>query len=219
MVTVPIHQASSTTPTLSTPIIDLTTPKPISPPIQETIFTTTTIITLLPPPPPLQQQSTIDLELANRVSALEEICANLTKKNKLQDQTTQALSSRIFTLKNHDLYSKIDNYINKTVKEAVQNALQAPVCERFRELLEFEMKEILHDRMFEIGSYRSQPEHAALYEALEASMDRDNREEFVEATAKSRKRHHDDQDPPPPPPKDSDQNKKKSHDSDVSASK
>ncbi|GJT79379.1 hypothetical protein Tco_1053721 [Tanacetum coccineum] len=158
MVTVPIHQASSTTPTLSTPIIDSNSQPYLS--IQETIFTTTTIITLLPPPPPLQQQSTIDLELANR---------------------------------NHNLYSKIDNYINKTVKEAVQNALQAPVCERFRELLEFEMKEILHDRMFEIGSYRSQPEHAALYEALEASMDRDNREEFIEATTKSRKRHHDDQ--------------------------
>ncbi|GKD11118.1 hypothetical protein Tco_1190803 [Tanacetum coccineum] len=36
-------------------------------------------------------------------------------------------------------------------------------------------------------------------------MDRNNRDEFFEATAKSHKRHHDDQDPPPPPP-DSDQN-------------
>ncbi|GJU19079.1 hypothetical protein Tco_1147045 [Tanacetum coccineum] len=35
-------------------------------------------------------------------------------------------------------------------------------------------------------------------------MDRNNRDEFFEATAKSHKRHHDDQDPPPPPP-DSDQ--------------
>ncbi|GJR73575.1 hypothetical protein Tco_0085940 [Tanacetum coccineum] len=50
-------------------------------------------------------------------------------------------------------------------------------------------------------------------------MDRDNKEEFIEATAKSRKRRHDDQDPPPPPPKDSDQSKKKRHDSDVSTSK
>ncbi|GJY55950.1 hypothetical protein Tco_0455065 [Tanacetum coccineum] len=50
-------------------------------------------------------------------------------------------------------------------------------------------------------------------------MDRDNKEEFIEATAKSRKRRHDDQDPPPPPLKDSDQSKKKRHDSDVSTSK
>ncbi|GKA71806.1 hypothetical protein Tco_0778022 [Tanacetum coccineum] len=195
MVTVSIHQASSSASPLSTPIIDLTHPKPVSLPAQEPVFTaaTTAIIAtttkpLLPPPPP-QQQSTTDPELANCVSALEEICANLAKKNKLQDQTTQALSSRIFTLENHDLYSKIDNYINETVKEAVQNTLQA------------------------------QPEHTALCEALEASMDRKNREEFVKATTKSHKRHRDDQDPPLPPLKDSDQNKKKMHDSDTSASK
>ncbi|GKG44141.1 hypothetical protein Tco_0483234, partial [Tanacetum coccineum] len=65
--------------------------------------------------------------------------------------------------------------------------------------------------MFESGSYQSHPEHAALYEALEASMDRENKEEFVEATSKSRKRRRDDQDPPPPPLKDPKQNKKKRH--------
>ncbi|GJV19765.1 retrovirus-related pol polyprotein from transposon TNT 1-94 [Tanacetum coccineum] len=129
-----------------------------------------------------------DLELANHVFALEEICANLAKKNKHQDQTTQALSSRIFALENHDLYSKIDKYINEIVKEVVQNSLQAPVRERFRELSEFKMKEILCDWMFESGSYKSHPKYITLYEALEASMYRENREEFVEAIAKSRKR-------------------------------
>ncbi|GKB43463.1 hypothetical protein Tco_0888405 [Tanacetum coccineum] len=53
------------------------------------------------------------------------------------------------------------------------------------ELSEFEMKEILHDRMFESGSYKSQPERVTLYDALEVSMDRENREEFIEATTKS----------------------------------
>ncbi|GJU79081.1 hypothetical protein Tco_1276151 [Tanacetum coccineum] len=67
------------------------------------------------------------------------------------------------------------------------------------------MNEILHQLMFESGSYRSHPEHVALYEALEASMDRDNRDEFLKAMAKSRKRRHADQDPPQAPPKDSDQ--------------
>ncbi|GKD42397.1 hypothetical protein Tco_1267042 [Tanacetum coccineum] len=220
MVIVLIHQASSTVPPLSTPIIDLTQPKQVSPPIQEPIFTatTTTITTTLPPPPPPQQQSTTDSALAARVSALEHICANFEKKNKVQDQTAQALSSRIFTLENHDLYSKIDKYINENVKEAVQDALQAPVCERFRELSEFEMKEILRDWMFESGSYQLQPEHTALYDALEASMDRENKEEFMDATTKSCKRRRDDQDPPPPPPKDLDQSKKKRHASDASSS-
>nr|GEV08332.1 hypothetical protein [Tanacetum cinerariifolium] len=191
MVTIPIHQASSSAPLLSTPITDLTHPKPVSPPTQELVFTTTTATTsLLLPPPPLQQQSIIDHAIAAYVSTLVQICANFKKKNKVQDQTTQALSSWIFTLENHDL-----------------------------ELSEFDMKEILHDQMFESGSYESQPKHTVLYEALEVSMDRENREKFVEATTKSCKRRSDDQDPLPPPSKDSDQNKKKMHDSDASASK
>ncbi|GJR62212.1 hypothetical protein Tco_1504374 [Tanacetum coccineum] len=180
------HQASLSAPLLSLPIIDLTPPKPSSPPVQELIFIATTT-TLLPPPPPPQQQIIIDPELAKYVSALEEIYANLVKKNKLQ--------------------------------EAVHNTHQAPIHERFRDLSEFEMKEILHDRMFESGSYKSHPEHITLYEALEASMDRENREEFNKEMAKSCKRCRDDQDPPPPPKKDSNQSKKKRYDSDTSASK
>ncbi|GJT54188.1 hypothetical protein Tco_0989242 [Tanacetum coccineum] len=39
--------------------------------------------------------------------------------------------------------------------------------------------------MFESGSYISQPEHAALFDTLDVSMDRENREEFIEATNKS----------------------------------
>ncbi|GJT44388.1 retrovirus-related pol polyprotein from transposon TNT 1-94 [Tanacetum coccineum] len=111
-----------------------------------------------------------------------------TPKNKVQDQTAQALSSRIFTLENHDLYLKIDKYINENVKEA----------------------------MFKSGSYRSLPEHTTLYEALEASMERENKEEFMDATTKSQKRRRGDQDPPLPPPKGSDQIKKTRHDSDAS---
>nr|GEW91501.1 hypothetical protein [Tanacetum cinerariifolium] len=121
-----------------------------------------------------------------------------------------------FTLENHDLHSKIEKYVNETVKEDVHNVLQAPIHERFRELSKFEMKEILHDRMFESGSYRSYPEHSALYDALESSTDRGNREEFLEEITKSRKRCCDNQDSLLPPPKDSDQNKKKRHDSDAS---
>ncbi|GJX05787.1 hypothetical protein Tco_0193719 [Tanacetum coccineum] len=169
MVTVPIHQDSLSAPPLSTPIIDLTPPKPVSPPAQEPVFTATTATTTttLPLPPPPLQQSTIDPTLATRVSALEQIRANFKKKHKLQDQTTQALLSRVFTLENHDLYLKIDNCVNETVKEVVHNALQAPIRERFKELSKFEMKEIIHDRMFESGSYRSHPQHAALYDAIE----------------------------------------------------
>nr|GEW08246.1 hypothetical protein [Tanacetum cinerariifolium] len=103
MVTVHFHQASSSAPLLSIPVIDLSPHKPSSPPIQELIFTATTTTTtplLLPSLPPLQQ-STIVPELATCVSALKKICDNFEIKQKLQDKTIQALSSKVFTLENH----------------------------------------------------------------------------------------------------------------------
>ncbi|GKF29886.1 hypothetical protein Tco_0096228, partial [Tanacetum coccineum] len=69
------------------------------------------------------------------------------------------------------------------------------------------------------GSYKSHPEHVALYEALKASMERAKKDEFLAEKDKSSKRRRDDQDPPSPPPKDSDQSKQKRHDSDASGSK
>ncbi|GKF97617.1 hypothetical protein Tco_0293438, partial [Tanacetum coccineum] len=75
---------------------------------------------------------------------------------------------------------------------------------------------MLHQRMFESGLYKSLLEYVALYEALEASMERELRDEFLAKKDKSRKRQRDDQDPPPPP--DLDLNKKKRHDSGASGS-
>ncbi|GKB41152.1 hypothetical protein Tco_0886094 [Tanacetum coccineum] len=161
---------------------------------------------------------TFDPDLASRVSALEQVCANFKKRHKLQDKTVQGLSSRVFTLELWDLPYKIDQTVNEAVKEAVQIVLQAPLKERFRDLFEDNVKEILHDRMFKSGSYRSQPEHVDFYEALEASMERDNRDEFLTENDKSRERRRDDQDPLPPLTKESEQNKKKKQDSDASDS-
>ncbi|GKE19464.1 hypothetical protein Tco_1427041, partial [Tanacetum coccineum] len=150
MVTIPIHQASTSVPPLSIPIIDLSPPNRI-----------------------------IDSSLASRVLTLEQRCADLEKKHKLQDQTTQALLSRIFTLELRDLLHKINQTIHEVVKEAVHVAVQAPLRYRFRELPKADMKEILHQRMFESGTYKPLPKHVALYEALEASMERANRDEFL----------------------------------------
>ncbi|GJV81786.1 hypothetical protein Tco_1517656 [Tanacetum coccineum] len=161
--TVLIYQASSSVPPLSTPVIDLTPPKPVPSTTQApigtaTTTTTTTTLLLLPSP---QQQSTTDPE--------------------------------VFTLDLRDLPHKINQIVNEVVKEAVHVALQAPLKDRFRELTEADMKEILHQRMFESGTYKSLPKHD-----------------------KSRKRFHDDQDPPPPPP-DSNPSKKRRYASDAAA--
>ncbi|GKE40005.1 hypothetical protein Tco_1463410 [Tanacetum coccineum] len=156
MVTVPIYQASSSVPPLSTPVIDLSPPK-----------------------------HSTDADLAARISALEKKYADFEQKNKTLKNTTQNLGSRVFKLELCNLPHKINQTVYKVVKEAVQKALQAPLQDRFRDLSEADMKEILHQRMFESGSYRSHPEHASLYEALERSMDYDNRESFLEEKAKS----------------------------------
>nr|GEV94765.1 retrotransposon protein, putative, unclassified [Tanacetum cinerariifolium] len=96
MVTVLIHQASSSVHPLFIPVINLTPLKPVSPLVQEPVFIAKTVkTTTLPLPPPSQQQSTINPKLATHVSIVEKIYANFKKKYKLQDKTTQALSSRI----------------------------------------------------------------------------------------------------------------------------
>nr|GEX90781.1 retrovirus-related Pol polyprotein from transposon TNT 1-94 [Tanacetum cinerariifolium] len=107
MVTVPINQASSSVPPLSTPIIviDLSPPKPASSTTQAPVFTATTT-TPLPPLP--QQQSSTELELAERVAALEKKLSTLKQTNTNLDNTTQNLGSRVYTLELRDLPHKID---------------------------------------------------------------------------------------------------------------
>ncbi|GJY93266.1 hypothetical protein Tco_0509048 [Tanacetum coccineum] len=77
MVILPIHQASSSVPPLSTPVINLSPPKSVLPPVVTATAATTP--TTLPPPPPMQ--STTDPELANHVSTLEKRSATLSRNS------------------------------------------------------------------------------------------------------------------------------------------
>nr|GEZ33167.1 hypothetical protein [Tanacetum cinerariifolium] len=144
--------------------------------IGATTTTTTTTLPLLPPP---QQQSSTNSELATHVTALERNFVDLEQKNQTLDTTSQKLRSKVFTLELRDLPYKINQTINAVVKEAVHIALEASLRDRFRELREADMNEILHQRMFESGSYKSLPGHVALYEALEGSMEWENKDKFL----------------------------------------
>ncbi|GKD32538.1 hypothetical protein Tco_1248047 [Tanacetum coccineum] len=145
-----------------------------------------------------------DAELVARVFALEKRSANLEHVFTTQLKTSNNLASRIFTLEHHDLEQGIDNYVRETVNENVQIAFREPMLQRFRDLTEEEMKQMLYNWMFKSASYLSHPDHLALYEALEKSMDHDRQNTIHETLSKSRKRRRDDQDPPSPP-KDDDQ--------------
>ncbi|GJX05946.1 hypothetical protein Tco_0193878 [Tanacetum coccineum] len=104
---------------------------------------------------------------AERATALKKKLSNLEQTNKNLDNTTRNLRSRVYTLELRDLPHKINEVVCENVKEAVQIALQAPFRDRFRDSPEEDMKEMIHQRMFESGTYKSLPEHTALYEALE----------------------------------------------------
>nr|GEU29853.1 integrase, catalytic region, zinc finger, CCHC-type, peptidase aspartic, catalytic [Tanacetum cinerariifolium] len=94
-------------------------------------------------------------------------------------------------------------------------ALQAPLRDRFKELPETDIKEILHQRMLETGTYKSLPKHVAIYEALKASMECANREELLTKMDKSRKRRRNGQDLPLSPP-DLDLSKRRRQDTNAS---
>nr|GEX76777.1 hypothetical protein [Tanacetum cinerariifolium] len=66
--------------------------------------------------------------------------------------------------------------------------LDIPRQNRFRDLPSADMKEILHQRMWETDSYKSHEDHMQLYEALEKSMNHDNSEELAKDLAKVRKK-------------------------------
>nr|GEU94140.1 hypothetical protein [Tanacetum cinerariifolium] len=206
---------------LSTPIIDLSPPKPVASPLLEpfiAVTTTETTTTTIPLPPTLQQQSTTNSELVARVTALEKKFSDFKQISQTLDNKTLNLGSRVFTLELWNLPHKINQIIHEVVKEAAHVAFQAPLRDRFRELPEADMKEIRHRWMFESGSCKSLIEHVPLYEALKASMEWENKDEFLAEKDKSQKRRHNDQDPPPLPP-DSYLSKKKRHDFDTSGSK
>ncbi|GJV27286.1 E-beta-farnesene synthase [Tanacetum coccineum] len=155
MVTVPIHQDTSSVPPMTTPVIDLTTSQADSPtvhaplPTPTTTTTTITTTTTLPPPPLQPQHSTTYPILIRRIGELEQHMANL-----IQDNST------------------LEERLNK--QGSFEWALQALLRACFRDLPEADMKEILLQQMWETGSYKTHEDHKNLYKALEKSMDRDH---------------------------------------------
>ncbi|GJY58959.1 hypothetical protein Tco_0458851 [Tanacetum coccineum] len=84
--------------------------------------------------------------------------------------------------------NQVSKVVDEIVTDAVDWAMHAPLRERFRDLPEADMKEILHNRMWESKSYQTHEDHMTLYEALEKSMDRDNRDQLLFDLAEARKR-------------------------------
>nr|GEY87350.1 hypothetical protein [Tanacetum cinerariifolium] len=87
--------------------------------------------------------------LAAHVTTLEKKFADFEQKSQTLANATQNLRSRVFTLKLWDMPHKINQTINEVSKEAIHIAFQVPLRDHFREQPEANMKESLHQRMFE----------------------------------------------------------------------
>nr|GEX26457.1 putative ribonuclease H-like domain-containing protein [Tanacetum cinerariifolium] len=107
----------------------------------------------------------------------------------------------------------VSKAVDEIVTDAVDWAIQASLRNRFRDLPEAYIKEILHQRMWETNSYKDHEYHMMLYEDLEKSMNRGHTDELFKDLAeahKMKKKRRDSpktpsgspphQPPPPPPP-------------------
>nr|GEW12034.1 hypothetical protein [Tanacetum cinerariifolium] len=148
MVNVPIQQAMSSIPLMTSPIIDLTS-RPESrkehPQLKATTTDATTTTTTTLPPPQAPQQS-----------------------------MTEAMMVSIA--------------VSEVVTDAVDLAMQTPLRNWFRDLPEADIKEILHQRMWETDSYKSHEVHMQLFKALEKLINRDQYEELTHDLAEARKK-------------------------------
>ncbi|GJR39273.1 hypothetical protein Tco_1214957 [Tanacetum coccineum] len=178
-----IHQDTSSVPSMTTPVIDLTSMQSDSP--LPTSTTTTSIIittiTLQPPPPP---QSTTDPILVHRIGELEKYITDLVQNNLALEERLEKHGSRLYKLENLN----IPHQVSKAVDE------------------------IVADAMLEVHSYKAHTVHNDLYEALQKSLELDYSNQHLDDQEEARKKRQKRRDvprtppgslpsqPPPPPP-------------------
>ncbi|GJT88609.1 hypothetical protein Tco_1070326 [Tanacetum coccineum] len=139
--------------------------------------------------------------------------ADMVEANQALEERLDKQGNRLYNLENLDIPHKVSKAVDEIVTDAVDWAIQAPLRDRFRDLPEADIKEILHHRMWESNSYQAYEDHKMLYEALEKSMARDHTDQLLtdlaEARRKKKKRHDSPktplgspshQPPHPPPP-------------------
>nr|GEX51973.1 exportin-2 [Tanacetum cinerariifolium] len=162
MVNVPIQQALSLIPLQTSPIIDLSS-RPESPKAHQKFKATTTDTTTTTlPPPQAPQQSTTEAMISH--------------------------GSCLYTLEQLDIPQQVSIDVSEVVTDAVDWAMQAPLRNRFKDIPEADMKEILHQRMWESEFYKSHEDHIQLFEAFEKSMNRDHSEELAQDLAEAHKK-------------------------------
>nr|GEV43294.1 hypothetical protein [Tanacetum cinerariifolium] len=118
LVSVTIQQDMSSIPSMTSPIIDLTS-KPKSPKVHQqfkaTATETTTTTTTLPPPL-AQQQSTTEAMMMKRIGELEHIMANLIQENKGLVERLDNHGAHLYTLEQLDIPHQVSKAETESYK-------------------------------------------------------------------------------------------------------
>ncbi|GKF29306.1 hypothetical protein Tco_0095648, partial [Tanacetum coccineum] len=125
--------------------IDFTVSQPVPTAVQAplptltatTTATTTTTTTTLPLPPQPQQGSSYSI-LIQRIGDLEQHMADLVQANLALEERMDKHGSRLYKLENLDIPYQVSKAVDEIVMDAIDWAIQDPLKDRFRDLLEAE---------------------------------------------------------------------------------
>ncbi|GJS02758.1 retrovirus-related pol polyprotein from transposon TNT 1-94 [Tanacetum coccineum] len=134
MVSVLIHQDTTSVPPMTTPVINLTKSQSDSLLPTATISAIMTTTTTLPPPPPQPQQSTTNPILVKRIGELEQHMADRIQKNLALEERLDKQGIRLYNLENLNIPHKVSQAVDEIVTDVVDWAMQAPLRARFRDL-------------------------------------------------------------------------------------
>nr|GEV81149.1 hypothetical protein [Tanacetum cinerariifolium] len=97
--------------------------------------------------------------------------ANFLQYNLALEERLDKHGSRLYKLENLNISHQVSKVVNVIVTNAVDWAMQAPLCACFNDMPAVDMKEILQQRMFEDKSYEAHEDHKKLYDSLEKSSE------------------------------------------------
>ncbi|GJY63926.1 hypothetical protein Tco_0465386 [Tanacetum coccineum] len=106
------------------------------------------------PLPPQPQQVSSDSILINRLGELEQHIVDLVDVNQALEERLDKHGSQTVLGENQDISQSSEKVVDEIFTDVVDWAMQAPLKERFRDLLEADMKEILHNRIWESKSFQ-----------------------------------------------------------------
>ncbi|GKC62880.1 hypothetical protein Tco_1095478 [Tanacetum coccineum] len=133
------------------------------------------------PHPEQMDEGFIATAYPKRIGELEQHMAYLVQANLAMEERMDKHGSRLYKLENLDIPHQVSKAVDEIVIDAVDWAIQAPLRDRFRDLPEANIKEILHHRMWESNSYKAHEDHKKF-------------------TKKKKKRHDSPKTPPGSPP-------------------